>query len=214
MHIPDGFLSPKTYIPAYVIASGLWIYGIKKMKKELEDKTVPFLSVMAAFSFVISLIMVPIPGGSSGHAVGIGLLSVIFGYWTAFIVLSVVFFLQAVMFGNGGITTFPVNAVIIGFVGGITAYYAYRFLRKINNIFALFMAGYIGLLISSLLISILLGIQPYIAHDKDGNPLFFPFDLNITVPAVLIPHLFIGIGEGILTVVGWNIYRRIYDGKD
>ncbi|MDQ7056371.1 MAG: energy-coupling factor ABC transporter permease [Persephonella sp.] len=214
MHIPDGFLSPKTYIPAYLIASGLWFYGIKRMRNELEDKAVPFLSVMAAFSFVISLVMVPIPGGSSGHAVGIGLLSVIFGYWTAFIVLSVVFFLQAVMFGDGGITTFPVNAVIMGFIGSITAYYIYRLLKNFNNTVALFFAGYTGLLVSAFLTAVVLGIQPYIAHDNNGNPLFFPFDLSITIPAVIIPHLFIGIGEGILTVAGWNIYRRLYDGEN
>ncbi|TXT27747.1 MAG: cbiM, partial [Rhodocyclaceae bacterium] len=45
------------------------------------------------------------------------------------------------------------------------------------------------------------GIQPLVAHTSDGSPLFFPFGLSVTLPAVLIPHVVIGIGEAVLTVL-------------
>jgi len=27
MHIPDGFISPQTYLPAYAVAAGLWFFS-------------------------------------------------------------------------------------------------------------------------------------------------------------------------------------------
>jgi cobalt/nickel transport system permease protein len=51
------------------------------------------------------------------------------------------------------------------------------------------------------LLAFLLGIQPIVARGADGAPLFFPFGLRVTLPALLLPHLLVGIGEGALTVV-------------
>ncbi|WP_457640551.1 energy-coupling factor ABC transporter permease [Persephonella sp.] len=209
MHIPDGFISPKVYIPAYLVATGLWVYGLKKVKEILDEKTLPFIAVLTAFSFVVMLIMIPLPGGTSAHVLGIALLSIGFGYWTAFISLSLVFFIQAVLIGDGGVTTFPINALAMGFVGGFTAYYVFRILKNFNKNLALFLAGWFSINISAFIIAVILGIQPIVDHSHDGKPLFFPFGLDITVPAVMIPHLFIGIGEGILTMIGYKMIGRI-----
>ena len=38
--------------------------------------------------------------------------------------------------------------------------------------------------------------------------LFFPFDLSITLPAVMIPHALIGIGEGVLTLLIFRLLRQ------
>ncbi|NPA57694.1 MAG: cobalamin biosynthesis protein CbiM [Aquificae bacterium] len=209
MHIPDGFISPKAYVPAYVIAGGLWIYGFKQLKSRLDEKTLPFIAVITAFSFAVSLLAVPLPGGTSGHPVGVGMLSVIFGYWIAFISLSLVFFLQAVLLGDGGITTLPINALSMGFAGGLTAHIVYRLTRRINERIGLFIAGWFSVVVASLIVAFILGIQPVIDHSPDGKPLFFPFGLEITLPAVVIPHTLIGIIEGIMTVIGVEAYRSL-----
>ena len=209
MHIPDGFISPKVYIPAYIIASGLWVYSFNRIKSYLDEKTVPLLSVLTAFSFILMLIMIPLPGGSSAHPSGIALLSVIFGYHISFIALSIVFFIQAVILGEGGITTFPINAVIIGFLGSLSAYFTYRSLKNLNKNLALFLSGWVSVNISAFFIALILGVQPLIAHTPDGKPLFFPFGIGITVPAVMIPHFFIGTADGIITVLGYRILRKI-----
>ncbi len=212
MHIPDGFISPKVYIPAYIIGSGLWIYSFNKIKSNLDDKTIPLISVLTAFSFILMLLMIPLPGGSSAHPTGVALLSVTFGYFTAFISISIVLFIQAVVLGAGGITTFPINAVVVGFIGSLTANLTYRSLKRYNENTALFLSGWISTLISALLIAVILGIQPLIAHTSDGKPLFFPFGIDITIPAVMIPHFFVGMAEGIVTVLGFKILRKIKDG--
>jgi len=57
------------------------------------------------------------------------------------------------------------------------------------------------------LIALVLGIQPSIARRADGTPLFFPFGIDITLPAVMLPHLIIGAGEAVVTVLVWRLAR-------
>ncbi len=61
MHIPDGYLSPQTFIPLYGVSAGFIAAALRKMKKELSHKQVPYLAMAAAFSFLIMMFNVPIP---------------------------------------------------------------------------------------------------------------------------------------------------------
>jgi cobalt/nickel transport system permease protein len=79
-----------------------------------------------------------------------------------------------------------------------------RFLRRWNETLAVAVAAWLSVVVPGLVVALVLGIQPLIARKSDGSPLFFPFDFSITLPAVVIPHLFIGIGEAILTVLVWR----------
>lgn len=102
MHIPDGFLAPQVYIPAYLVDIGLLFYAFKRFKKDLKEKTIPYLASLSAFSFIIMSIAIPLPGGTSVHGLGVASLSLLFGPWTAFLSISLVLFLQATIFGEGG----------------------------------------------------------------------------------------------------------------
>lgn len=208
MHIPDGFISPKTYIPAYIFFAGLISFGIKKIKKSFQNETIPYLSALTALGFILMMISIPLPGGTTGHGVGIIIIAILFNPWIAFYVFSLILLIQALLFGVGGITTFPLNAIGMGFVGGMSGYYAFKLLSKINSKFALFTAGWLSINISAIFIAIILGIQPLIAHSINGKPLFFPLGLDITIPAVMIPHLIIGIGEGIFTLIVYEFIRK------
>ncbi|MEJ2720130.1 MAG: energy-coupling factor ABC transporter permease [bacterium] len=211
MHIPDGFISPKMYIPAYAAAAGLWLYGARRVKERLDEKTIPTVAVVTALVFVLMMIVVPLPGGTSGHAAGIGLLAVLFGVWISFLSVSLVLLLQALLFGIGGITALPVNAIAMGLFGSGAALAGFRLLRRWNEKVALFVAGWLSIAVPSVLIAVALGVQPLIAHRADGTPLFFPFGLKITLPAVTIPHLLIGVAEGVLTVFAYRYLVRLRD---
>ena len=89
MHIPDGYLSPQTYIPLYGATMAFWGIALKKIKKEVSAKQVPYLAMAAAFSFLIQMFNIPIPGGTTGHAVGAGIIALLLGPWTAVIAVSV-----------------------------------------------------------------------------------------------------------------------------
>ena len=215
MHIPDGFISPSTSIAGLALAIPLWWYGVKQTKKFLNENedSVTYLSSLAAFSFLIMMINIPIPGGTSGHAVGMAVLAILLGPWTAFIAISAVLFFQAVLFGDGGVLALGANSLAMGFVGAFSAYYLYEFLgKKIPKSIAFFVAGYGGMVAASIAVAIILGIQPLL-FVQDGKALYFPFDLTVTFPAVVGSHVLIfGVIEGLVTVAVVNFFERVKRG--
>ena len=103
MHIPDGYLSPATCVVGYAIMIPFWATAVKKVKAALNTKLIPLMVIGAAFSFVLMMFNVPIPGGTTAHAVGSGVLAVILGPWAATICTSIALAIQALLFGDGGI---------------------------------------------------------------------------------------------------------------
>jgi len=204
MHIPDGFLSPQTYLPAYGIAIVAWGWAARGLRQQLDETTVPRLAMLTALAYGLGLVMLPLPGGTSGHALGIALLAMIFGVRMAFLAYSGVLLLQALLFGAGGITALPVNALAMGLVGAATAVATRRLLARAGDTVAIGLAAWLSVLLPALLVALVLGLQPAIAHRADGMPLFFPFGPEITLPAVLLPHLVIGVGEAVLTLLVWR----------
>ncbi len=200
MHIPDGFIAPQMYLPLYGGAAGVWAYGVRRLRRTLDDRTLPLLAALTAFAFVLMMIMVPLPGGTTVHASGIAILAIVFGVWTSFLCISMVLLLQALLFGDGGITALPLNALAMGLAGSATAFWCYRLIRGWRENVALFVAAWASVNVAALLLAIALGLQPLIASDAAGQPLFFPFGLSITLPAVMIPHALIGVAEGLLTI--------------
>jgi cobalt/nickel transport system permease protein len=208
MHIPDGLISPQTYLPALTVAVPLWVLGARRLNTLMGDATLPRLAVLTALAFLLSTLMLPLPGGTSGHAVGISLLALVFGAWVAFVAYSLVLLLQALVVGAGGITALPVNALAIGFIGAWTAVGVHRVLRRWHEPAAVAAAAWLSVMMSALLMALVLGAQPGLAQGPDGMPLFFPFGPAVTLPAIMVPHLFIGIGEALFTLLVWRHARR------
>lgn len=208
MHIPDGLISPQTYLPALALAVPLWALAARKLRHQLGDETLPRLAVFTALAFLLSTIMLPLPGGTSGHAVGVGLLALVFGPWAAFMAYSLVLVLQAVVVGAGGITSLPVNALAIGLLGAWTTVGLHRALRRLGEGPAVVIAVWMAVMLSALALALVLGLQPAIAQAPDGTPRFFPFGPAITVPALLVPHALIGAGEAALTLLVFRHARR------
>jgi len=204
MHIPDGFLSPQTYLPAAALAVGAWAWAARGLRARLDETLVPRLAMLTALAYGLGLVMLPLPGGTSGHALGVAMLALLFGLRLAFLAYSGVLLLQALLFGAGGLTALPVNALALGLVGAATAIAAHRALRRFHEPTAVAVAAWLSVIIPGALVALVLGIQPLIAQRPDGTPLFFPFGPEITLPAVLLPHVFIGIGEAALTLLVWR----------
>ncbi|MBW7901407.1 MAG: energy-coupling factor ABC transporter permease [Rhodocyclaceae bacterium] len=208
MHIPDGFLSPQTYLPAYALAAGAWAWAARGLRARLDEELVPRLAAMTALAYGLGLVMVPVPGGTSGHALGVAMLALLFGPRLAFLAYSLVLVLQSLLFGAGGITALPVNALAMGLAGAFAAVAVHRALRGINETAAVALAAWVSVVVSAALVALVLGAQPLVAQRADGTPLFFPFGFSIVLPAVLLPHLAIGVGEALLTVAVWRFARR------
>lgn len=197
MHIPDGYISPTTVVTSYAIALPLWAYGLKKLKEKLNEETLPLIGALSAMSFIIMMFNIPIPGGTSGHAVGAALIAILFGPWIGFISVSLVLLIQAVIFGDGGISSYALNTLSMAFTGSFSAYFVFKIIK--NKKLAPFLAGWVGIVSSSVIVAIALGIQP-LFWTHNGQPLYFPFDLKTTFIALVGSHmLFFGVVEGIFT---------------
>jgi cobalt/nickel transport system permease protein len=214
MHIPDGYLSPQTYIPLAGVFVSVAAVAVKKVKSDVSARDIPYLGMAAAFSFIIMMFNLPVPGGTTGHAVGSAVIAILFGPWAATIAVSVALIIQALIFGDGGITAIGANCFNMAVFMPFTAYYIFKLFsndpaRKGRVSFAAFISGYLSLVMAAILTAVEFGIQPIIASTADGKALYCPYDLSIAIPAMAIEHLLLfGIVEGIITSIIVSYFLR------
>jgi cobalt/nickel transport system permease protein len=165
------------------------------VKKALHTRLVPLISLMAAFSFVAMMFNLPLPGGTTGHAVGVGLATVLLGPWASMLAISMALIIQAIFFGDGGITAIGANCFNMAVVGSLVAYAVYRTVGagapvvSLRRVIAAGLAGYAAINVSALCAAIEFGIQPMFYRDASGAPLYCPYPLGVAVPAMMIGHL-------------------------
>jgi cobalt/nickel transport system permease protein len=215
MHIPDGYLGPTTCGFFYVVMLPLWATASRIVKKTIKAKQVPLLAIGAAFSFVIMMFNVPIPGGSTGHAVGGVLVAILLGPWAACIAITVALVVQALLFGDGGITAIGANCFNMAFVLPFTGYYIYRAISynaPINSnrrVVAAGIAGYVALNIAAAFTGFEFGIQPLLHKTASGQALYCPYGLKVALPAMIGEHVLIfGWIEAIVTALVIKYLQR------
>ena len=208
MHIPDGYLGPTTCGVFYAAMLPVWTIASRRVKKTLKAKQVPMLAIGAAFSFLIMMFNVPLLGGSTGHAVGAVLVAILLGPWAATIAITVALVVQALLFGDGGITAIGANCFNMAFVMPFVGYYVYKAISynapvdSNRRVIAAGIAGYIGLNVAALLTGIEFGLQPLLHHTADGQALYCPYGLGTAVPAMVGSHLLLfGWVEAIVTAL-------------
>ena len=194
MHIPDGYLGPITCGVTYAAMAPIWAIASRRVKKTLSAKQVPLLAIGAAFSFVIMMFNVPIPGGTTGHAVGAVLVAILLGPWAACIAVSVALVIQALLFGDGGITAIGANCFNMAFVLPFAGYFIYKLISgncpitSLRRVVAAGIAGYLGLVIASLCAGLEFGIQPILHHTASGQALYCPYGLKVAVSSMVGGH--------------------------
>ncbi len=214
MHIPDGYLGPQTYLPAWAVMAPVWSWASARLKRTLRRRQLPTLALAAAFAFVVMMFNVPLPGGTSGHAVGSVLVAVLLGPWAAVVAVSLALAVQALLFGDGGITALAANCLTMAVIMPFAGWWTYRILAGRGSAprrraLAAGIGGYVGVNAAAIATGVLLGIQPLVAHDASGRPLYCPFGLAVAVPAMALPHLLaIGFVEAAVTGLGLGYLMR------
>jgi len=215
MHIPDGYLGPLTYGAMYAVTLPCWAVASWKVNRTLKAKQAPYLAIGAAFSFVIMMFNIPIFGGTTGHATGATLIAILIGPWAATIAVSVALIIQALLFGDGGITAIGANCFNMAIAGVFVGYGVYRSIAlgspvgSRRRVVAGAVAAYISLNVSALLTAIQLGIQPIIERSPSGAPLYAPFPLSVSIPAMAIEHLVLfGFVEAAVTALVIRYFQK------
>ena len=195
-----------------------WTISIKKIKTELPAGKLPLLGVAAAFSFLGMMFNIPLPGGTTGHAVGGTLTALLVGPYGACISISVALLLQALLFGDGGILAFGANCFNMAFVMPFVGYAVYLLIsgkRKAKNsgaaqtagtksagreLAGAVIGGFAGINAAALAAAIEFGIQPMLFRDAAGNAKYCPYPLSVAIPSMMIGHLTIfGLAEAVYT---------------
>ncbi len=212
MHIPDNYLSPASCAVLAVAAAPVVGLSITKVKAQLKEnkELAPMLGIAASLSFLLMMFNVPIPGGTTAHAVGGVLLSILIGPYAASLALTVALLLQALLFGDGGIIALGANVFNMAIAMPFVGYAVYHFFRKQNHETAGVLVGsYVGINVAAFLTAIELGIQPIIAT-QGGEPLYNPYGLAVTIPAMMVTHLTIaGAVEVFFTYVIYRFVKQV-----
>jgi len=218
MHIPDNYLSPSTCLVMGAAMVPVLAVAAKKVKEEVSQERIPLLGIGAAFSFIMMMFNIPLPGGTTGHAVGGTLLAVLMGPYAACISVTVALLIQALLFGDGGILAFPANCFNMAFVMPFIGYFVYKFIKEKTGtekgaIIGIAIGSYLGINLAALFAAIQFGLQPLLFTNEAGLPLYCPYPLSISIPAMMIPHLLLaGIVEAVFSVAVYAFIKRVSPG--
>lgn len=190
MHIPDGFIPLWQCAIYYVILIIALYFASKWARNNLNEKRIPLLAVLAAGIFAIMSMNMPIPFGTSGHMVGGTLVALVFMAPEATVlVFTVVLLVQALFFGDGGITTLGANVLNMGIIGGTVGLFTFKGLRKVIGKYP---AIGVGAWLATFIAAEACAIEMALAGT---------FPLTVGLASMGIYHAFIGIIEAILTII-------------
>jgi len=192
MHIPDGFLSTPVAAAGCVAAVGSVAYAVKATNKKMGEKQIPLMGVLAAFIFAAQMLNFPIAGGTSGHFLGAALAAILLGPWAGVLMMTCVLVVQCLIFQDGGLLALGANIFNMGVVGSFFSYYLYQGVARLfgGSRRAKLVGGGLVAWFSVVLAAVACAIELWVSGTMP---------LKVALPAMGGVHVFIGIGEGLIT---------------
>ena len=196
LHIPDGFISAPVSLISLAIAAFFIYLALRGAKNQLDEKVAPLAGLAAVFIFAMQMINFPVAAGTSGHLIGGALAAILIGPWAGVLAVTVVLFVQALFFADGGLIALGLNVINLSVIATLGSWYIFKLLQKIlpkNRIgflTATAIAAYISVPLSAVGFSIQFAIGGTAA-----------IELSKVLIAMLGVHAVIGIGEAIITVL-------------
>ncbi len=184
------------------------------MRKVVTNRYAPLTALAAAYCFCVMMFNVPVPDGTTAHAVGAVLVAVLLGPWAAVVAVSVALAIQTLFFGDGGVLAYGANALNMAFVMPFVGYGVYLAiahrapLTSRRRAIAAGIGGYVGLNAAAMAAAVEFGIQPVLFHTSDGTPLYAPFHLSQTLPTMALAHLTVAGGVEFALTMGVVAYLQ------
>ena len=189
MHIPDGFLSGEACaLGAAAGAAGVAVC-LRGAARSARERDLPVAGLAAAFFLVGDAPMVPITVGTSGHLLGGTLAVALLGPWLGGLTIAVVCMIQALVLGDGGITTLGLTITNLALV---PAFAGSPLLLALRRVLPLFVAC--GL---SAVVNVMLAAVIFVAEVSLGATV----DVSGLVWSTLGAYAVISVIEGTLTAL-------------
>ena len=192
LHAADRFLSVPVSIAFWVVTAIVIAVAVRRTNRNLDERSIPLMGVMAAFIFAAQMFNFQVAGGTSGHLLGGVLAAVLLGPWAATLVMACVVAVQALVFSDGGLVVMGANIFNMGVIGTLGGFALYLALAKVMGgedrarIPAAAIAGWVAVMAAALAMSLELIVS-------GTSP------AEVVLPAMLGVHVFIGIGEALIT---------------
>lgn len=203
MHIPDGLMDPTVSLIGWV--EFLVVFGTVLLLagNKIKEKSLPRVAILSAGIFVAQMLNFPIGGGTTGHLVGGALFAIVAGPMVAIIGMTIVLLIQGLLFGDGGMTAFGLNAVNMAIIAPLTGYGVYTLLKaqtetrigsgKVVGGLVVGAAAWASVFVAAAACAAELAVSYAVSSGAYG------IAATVSVPAMLGLHAIIGIGEGIIT---------------
>lgn len=199
MHIPDGLMAPVVAAIgwgefALVFAAALFLSG-----KKLKDRNLPRIAVLSAGIFVAQMIDFPIGGGTTGHLIGGTLMAILVGPSLSILGMTVILVIQALMFGDGGLTALGLNELNMAVIAPLTGWGVFTLLRQskpgeLSRQLAIAAAAWASTIVAASACAAELSVSYAVSAGSYG------IAAVVSVPAMLAYHAVIGVGEAAITV--------------
>jgi len=192
LHIPDGLLPLALLVPLWIV-SGLAVYiSVSRTNKRLDERTVPYMGVLAAVIFAAQFVNFPV-GPSSGHLVGATLVAVMVGPLSGILIMSLVLLVQ-MLYGDGGVLAYGANLFNMGvfscLLGWVLAKGLFEVLKSGHGVQrALLISASVASYLTTVAAASVIGLE-FLTLGELG----FPF-----LVMVIAIHAVIGVGEALLT---------------
>lgn len=202
LHIPDGFLSTPLAIAGWVLAVVMVGYALRRTGRDLGERQVPVLGVLAAFIFAAQAINFPVIAGTSGHLLGGTLAALLIGPWAASLVMTAVISIQALLFQDGGLLVMGWNIINMGVITAFTGYAASNFVRRLlaqrpgSQLSGAFFGAWLSVVVGAMATGVELAAS--------GT-----FPLRLALPAMASIHVLIGLGEAAITVGAISLVKSL-----
>jgi cobalt/nickel transport system permease protein len=199
MHIPNGFLSTLVSIVLWALSAGAVAYALRRVGKDLGERQVPLMGVLAATIFAGQMLNFTVTGGTSGHLLGAAIATILLGPWAAIIIMTSVVSIQALVFQDGGLLEMGANIFNMAVIGVAVSYFIYASLRKLlgEKTWAIFVSGAVAAWSSVVAAALAAALELAFSGTSPAN---------IAVPAMGGIHALIGIGEALSA--RWHFFIR------
>lgn len=244
MHIPDGFIDPKTsaglgLVAAVVLGSCLakvkamvtspalqeamatvgkavsTVGGkAKNVLSSFGERYLIKMGLVSALIFAAQMFNFPVDQGTSGHLLGGVLAAIILGPFGGAIVMAAILAVQSLFFADGGLMALGANIFNMAAIGAIGGYYVYYGIRKLGK----WDIGRVGFYISA---AIAAWLSVVVAAGATALETAFSGTIELTaiLPAMINVHAVIGIAEALITCAALALILKvdptfIEDGKN
>jgi len=209
-------MDPLVAAAGWLIAITALVVTTRFINRNVDDRQIPLMAVLAAGIFVAQMLNFPIGAGTTGHLVGAALAAILLGPYAGMAVMMVILVIQCLLFGDGGITALGLNFVNMGIIGCLAGHYVFRAFPARYRTAGIFAAAWLAVFLGALACAAELSISNLLSGGSFGVAPVIAFPLMSAYQAV------IGVGEAVITAgilaylaqVAPDMLRNSGDGQD